>query len=173
MLHGEDELDNGATEYHDYQEDREFQTSTPLHNRLNRLNIDHHQYQDQYSIKRSVSHHNQLSQRRNVKTNHSTSNNLVDPRDQMIADLQRGISQLGLENEELKHELNQAKRDIEQLAEENKILFQEKDALRQRMAEKLSYVTNAFLTLCEKLSDLKYRHYGEKNVWLNGCAVKK
>lgn len=155
------------------EEEREFQTSTPLHNRY-------------YARNKSNTKRSSLASVKTPTTTISTNNNntVLNSRDQLIEELQKSLSQVAFENEELKHELNQARRDVEELATENQQLYQEnqqlyqenqqKDITRQKMGEKLAFVTQAAFTLCDKLGALKCRYYEEKNnAWLIGSAAKK
>lgn len=186
MLRGEEELEAGTVDY-EYEQEREFQTSTPINNRFSRSKSNGNYYQsthnnhhqDQYSLQQSSQQRGggyQSQYRGAVKTPLSSTTSL-DSRDRLIEELQKSLSQVAFENEELKHELNQARRDVEELANENQRLSEEnqqKDIIRQKMGAKLAYVTQAAVTLCEKLSALKCRYYGENHAWLtNGSAAKK
>lgn len=199
MLKGEEELDAAGTadyEYYDDDDERKFQTSTPLNNRFPRSKSNGNYYQspDQYTIEpQSNTHQRRISTQSNGysqphhyrgASRESATTKSLDPRDRLIASLQKDLSQVAFENEELKHEIKQAQTDVKLLATENDELReqiqqlyqdnQQKDFMRQKMSEKLAFVTQAAFTLCEKLSALKCRYYEEKNnAWLNGSATKK
>lgn len=80
-------------------------------------------------------------------------------------EIQKKISQLGLENEELKVEMDQMQAKIEELAAENKQLYQalqEKEAIQAKMNVQLHTVTTTAYTLYEKLRAFKCRYYEEQ-----------
>lgn len=91
----------------------------------------------------------------------SSSPKLLNSRDE----LQKKISQLGLENEELKVEMDQMRERIDELVVANKQLYQalqEKEAIQSKMNVQLHTVTTTAYTLYERLRAFKCRYYEEQ-----------
>lgn len=84
-----------------------------------------------------------------------------------IEELQRNMSKLALENEEIKFELSQAKKEVKELNDENQQMFktlQEKELIQNKMREQLDLVTKTSAILYEKFRAFKCRYY-EENAW--------
>lgn len=92
-------------------------------------------------------------------------------------ELQRYISNLNLENEELKYELMETKRLNQRLLkeiQEKDEVIQEKEAIQNKMGHQLAIVTKTAQTLYEKFRAFKCRYYEEqRHNALLGCATEK
>lgn len=80
-------------------------------------------------------------------------------------ELQKNLSDLALENEELKVEMEEMRKTIDFLTAENRQLYQslqEKEAIQSKMSTQLNIVTEAVYTLYERLCRFKRRYYEEQ-----------
>ena len=106
----------------------------------------------------------QPAKQQNIQAN--TSTNSPAKLIAQIKELQRNISDLALENEELKYELKLLRDENTQLSE----TIDEKEAIQTKMDRQLETVTKIAQTFYEKFRAFKYKYYQtQQNAWI-GCA---